>query len=98
LNRPEQIQLPLFFPTVQIPQGDGSVLVKPGRPVAWLTPKQFAQLVGLSPDTICRHVGSACLPEQFVEYNGPRKIRIRVDGLDHFREYWKGRRGAGAGV
>ncbi|MBN8246236.1 MAG: hypothetical protein J0L84_02190, partial [Verrucomicrobia bacterium] len=68
MSRPEQIQLPLFFTTVQVPQGDGSVLVKPGRPVSWFTPKQFAQLVGLSADTICRHVGSDCLPERFVEY------------------------------
>lgn len=96
MNRPEQIQLPLFFPTVQVPQGDGSILLKPGRPVSYFTPKQFGQLVELSADTICRHIRSECLPEKFVEYIGPRKIRIRVDGMDHFREYWKGRRGAGA--
>lgn len=95
-RQPEQTLLPLFIPTVQIPQGDGSVLVKPGRPVGWLTPKQFGQQVGLSADSIYRAVGSDSLPERFVEFAGQRKLRIRADALDHFREYWRGRRGAGA--
>jgi len=88
-------ELPLFIPAIQVPQGDGSVLVKPGRPVAWLTPAQFGREVGLGPDAIYRKIGSAALPESFVDYAGPRKIRIRADALEHFRQHWRGRRACG---
>ena len=30
---------------VMVPQGDGSVLVKPGRPVSWVTPAEFARVM-----------------------------------------------------
>ncbi|MCW5559727.1 MAG: hypothetical protein KIT22_18070 [Verrucomicrobiae bacterium] len=92
----EQGMLPLWIPTVTIPQGDGSVVVKPGKPVAWLTPKQFGQQFGLSADTICRRIGHESLPESFVEYAGPRKIRIQAAALDHFRAHWRKHRDAGA--
>lgn len=95
-ENPRQQMLALWIPTVQIPQGDGSVLVKPGRPVGKLTPKQFGREVGLSADTIYRRVGHDCLPERFVEYVGERKILILADALEHFREYWRGKRGMGA--
>lgn len=87
---------PVFavFPTV-VPQGDGSVLVRPGRPVEWLTVKQFGQLVGLGEDSIYRKIGSDALPERFVDYAGPRKIRIRADALPHFREHYRARRSYG---
>ena len=87
---------PLLIPTIQIPQGDGSVLVKPGRPVEWLSPKTFGQYVGLSADSIYRKIGEPCLPEEFVRYNGPRKIQIRSDAVEHFTRYWEERRGSGA--
>ena len=33
-----QAELPLFIPTVMTPQGDGSYVCRPGRPVRDLTP------------------------------------------------------------
>lgn len=86
----------MFFPTIRIPQGDGSVVLKPGKPVLWLTPKQFGEQVGLGPDAIYRKIGTEALPESFVEYAGPRKIRIRADALEHFREHYQTLRGLGA--
>jgi hypothetical protein len=95
-NETVQPLLPLFIPTIQIPQGDGSILVKPGKPVAWLNPKQFGEQVGLSPDAIRRKIGSEALPERFIEYAGPKLIRIRADALEHFREHYRNLRGLGA--
>lgn len=94
-DQPDHPLLPLFIPVVQIPQGDGSVLIKPGRPVEWLTPKQFALQVGLSADTIRRKIGTPALPMEFVEYTGPRKIRIRADALSHWRAHWAAMRDGG---
>lgn len=94
---PGQTLLPLLIPTVQIPQGDGTYLIKPGKPIQWLTVKQFAAQVGLGPDAIYRKIGSDALPESFVEYAGPRKIRIRADGVEHFLLHYRQRRGLGAG-
>jgi hypothetical protein len=88
--------LPLFIPTIQIRQADGSILVKPGKAVALLTPKQFGEQVGLGPDAIRRKIGSDALPEAFVEYAGPKLIRIRSEALEHFREHYRNLRGLGA--
>ena len=88
----EQPLLPLFFPTVQVPQGDGSVLVKPGRPVEWMTPKEFGRHVGLGPDAIYRKLGSEAIPQEFVRYSGPRKIQIRTDAIPHFLAHYRDRR------
>ncbi|MBN9693937.1 MAG: hypothetical protein J0M24_27150 [Verrucomicrobia bacterium] len=95
-KEPLQTLLPLFIPTVQIPQGDGSVLVRPGKPIEWLTVKQFGQQVGLKEDSIYRKIGSDALPERFVDYAGPRKYRIRADAIEHFRQHWRAKRGIGA--
>ncbi len=42
---------PVFFPAVVLPQGDGSFLVKPGKPVVgehWVSTKEAMKIVGLS--------------------------------------------------
>lgn len=49
----------LFTPWVKIPQPDGAVLFKPGKPIeiqAEITVKQFAGMAGLS----CRRVQYLC--------------------------------------
>ena len=87
--------LPMFFPTVRIPQGDGAVLLRPGKPVAWLTPRQFAEQVGLSRNTIYGYLGTDAVPERFVDYSGGRKIRIRADALEHWEAHFRKQRGLG---
>lgn len=90
--------LPILIPTIQIPQGDGSYLVKPGKPVQWLTVKQFAVQVGLQSDAIYRAIGTDALPETFVQYVGPRKIRIMADGVEHYLAHWRSIRGIALSV
>ena len=91
---PDQLALALYTPTVVIPQGDGSVVVKPGRPIQRLTPEEFARRVGLDRDTIYRYRGSKALPEEFIEFAGVRKITIDAAAVEHFLAHWKRRRGA----
>lgn len=94
----DQLALALFTPTVVIPQGDGSVLVKPGKPIQRLTPAEFARRVGLGRNSIYRHIGSESIPEHFVEYVGERKMTIDAACVEHYLTYWKKRRGAEAFV
>jgi hypothetical protein len=74
-----------------LPQGDGSLLVKPGRPVQKLTPEQFARQIGLSRDSVYRHIRET-IPAEFIEYAGPRKILIDAAAVEFFREFWKKKR------
>lgn len=80
----DQLPLPLFSPSVVIPQGDGSYLVRPGKPVEWLTVKQFAAAVGLHRNTIYDYVGTAFLPDSMVQQIGCHKLRIRGEAVAHF--------------
>ena len=93
-NSPDPGSLPLAFPPVIERRGE-EYLVRAGKPVAWLTPKQFGTVFGLGPEAIRRKIGTDALPENLVEYNGPRRIRIRADAVDHFRQHWRTRRAQG---
>ncbi|MHB8520690.1 MAG: hypothetical protein ACYDH9_08020 [Limisphaerales bacterium] len=88
-DHPNQLLFPVFCAPVVIPQGDGSVIIRPGRPVAWLTPGQFAIAVGLSRDSVYRYVGTEALPDHLVEYPGLRRIRISAAAVSHFLEHCK---------
>lgn len=84
----DQLLLPIFgLPTV-VPQGDGSMVVRPGKPVLWLTPAQFAAQVGLSADTVRRYIHSGTvIPSHLVECIGLRKYRISSEAVGHFLEH-----------
>lgn len=88
--------LPLWTPMVQIPQGDGSVLVRPGRPIERLTVLQFAQAVGFASRTsVYDRLGTDEIPEQYVERVGGRKVLIQAAAVEHFRAYHRVRRDGG---
>jgi hypothetical protein len=90
-NTASQPLLPLWTPTVQIPQGDGSVLVKPGRPVEYMTPLQFAKAVGYSRSAVYEQIGGPSIPEQYIRRVGPRLIKIQAGAVEHFISYWRSR-------
>ena len=98
MRRPPVRRLPLRCPLAFAPvierRGE-EYLVRAGKPVAWMTPKQFGAVFGLGPEAIRRKIGSDALPETLVEYNGPRRIRIRADAVEHFRQHWRTRRASG---
>lgn len=91
----KQLPLRLVVPCTMLPQGDGAVLVRPGKPQELLTPREFGLRVGLSADSIYRYIGSGAIPERLVIYAGKRKIYIRGEALDHFLATWSQARGGG---
>lgn len=90
------LKVAFVTPCVVIPQGDGAVLVKPGRPQEWMTVKEFALRAGLSRNTIYDHIGSNALPDRFVRYSGARRILIAAAAIEHWQAHWERLRGPGA--
>jgi len=78
-----------------VPRPDGSVLVSPGAPVAWMTPREFGEAVGRSRESVYRYIGDGSIPEDQVQHIGARKIRIRASAVEAFKTRWKKKRSAG---
>lgn len=88
----EQIQF--TFTPVVVPQGDGSYLVRPGKPVGKLSLSAAAKRAGLSRTTLWRLYDCGLVAG---ERPSPRKILIYADSLEaHLKgtredpEYWDG--------
>lgn len=81
-----------YCPPVSLPQGDGSFVVKPGKPVTRLSPKQFAVAVGLARNTVYEYIGTEAIPERFVDFAGARKIEIHAEAVAHFKVFWRNKR------
>lgn len=94
-SKPGGGTIAMVTPSIVIPQGDGVVLVKPGRPVEVLTVLQFAKAVGYSRSAVYEKVGSPCLPERFIRRTGPRLIWIRAEAVEFFLDYWRNQRDGG---
>lgn len=71
---------------------DGSYTVKAKRPVEAITPKEFAEHLGVSRSTVSRWIDEGTIPEDLVEYVGFR-IRIHASAVDHILTESKRRRG-----
>ena len=75
-SNPAQITF-AFAPSV-VPQGDGSFLVKPGRPVSRLTVAEAARTIGRSKWTVYRLYAAGLISG---ERTSPRGISIHADSL-----------------
>lgn len=93
-DAPESITRSFTIPMVATPQGGGAVLIRPGRPIQRLSPKEFAAQVGLSRSSVYRYIGSDALPERFVVFAGRQKLLIAAEAVPHFLEYFAAHRGA----
>ena len=71
------------------------MVIRPGKPVEWLSVGEFARIVGLHRNTIYPYVGSADLPDQYIQYSGPRRIRISALAVAHWQSRWAAARGLG---
>jgi excisionase family DNA binding protein len=76
------VQKLTFLPTA-VPQGDGSIVVRPGKPLDRLTLRQAAKRAGCSRNTIYRLYHAGILKG---ERPGPRKIFIFADSLEQHLE------------
>jgi hypothetical protein len=87
----EQKQIQFTFAPVVVPQGDGSFIVRPGKPVVKLSLRDAAKRTGLSRTTVYRLYDSGLVKG---ERPSPRKIFVYADSLEeHLRksqdaEFW----------
>ncbi len=95
-NDDVQLRLAFHVPYTAIPQGDGSLVLRPGRPIEWLSVGEFARRVVLARNTVYDHIGTPALPESMVQYSGARRILISAAAVAHWQTYWSGIRGSGA--
>ena len=81
----------VIFIAQSVPQGDGSYIVRPGKPISELTPNQAAVALGLSRSSVYRRLMEGRLKAR---RPGPRKILISADSVEEWRketedsEYW----------
>lgn len=81
-----------FLPPQVIPQGDGSVILKPGKPTSEVSPKVAAQMLGVSKSSVYE-----LIQEGKLVYRRPlkKKILITTASIDAYRtetgdpEYWE---------
>jgi hypothetical protein len=75
---PLQLDLLTYYCPVQtIPQGDGTYLVKPGKPVEKLTVKKFAAAIGVTPSTVRRSIRSGDIPREYCHALGRTRWLIQ---------------------
>jgi hypothetical protein len=86
------MELALFTPTVIERCAEGYV-VRPGKPVAWLTVDEFARAVGLKRKSIYIHLGGPAIPEHLFEHTGFRRYRIKAEAVEFWLSYWRQKRG-----
>ena len=72
-------QATFCFTTTLIPQGDGSYLLKPGKPLSRLSLREAAKRTGLSRTTIYRLWDCGLVRG---ERPSPRKIYVFLDSLE----------------
>lgn len=86
---PSQMTFSVFFPPVVTLNGDGSYRVSAGRPVVveWLSPKDFAQQIGVNRKTVYHWIETEYIPrendqkEPLVEPEGRRRWKISSKAL-----------------
>lgn len=83
-----QLEMVLFAAPVLVPQGDGSVLVRPGRPLQRLTPAQLAQQIGVSRSSVYRYLSETAAVAPHVQRAGPRKLLIEAAALGVLQGQW----------
>lgn len=79
-----QTELALFAPVELIPQGGGQYLLKPGKPVEWLSVAKFATLVGVSPSTVRRYIHQGFIEREQVS-SMRHTWRIRSEAVEALR-------------
>lgn len=93
-DHPDQLPLAFYVPTICTTQADGSVVVRRGQPVAWMTADQLAREIGVNPDTIYRWRDEGKIPPEYVEFAGLRKLRFRADVVAKLRADFRAARSA----
>ncbi len=91
-DNPDQRTSTVFCPPVVVPHGDGSLTVKPGRPVTRLTALQLASHFGVDRDTIYRWRQEGIIPEDMVSFAGKRKLLFAAEVVAHLEQSFQRQR------
>jgi len=89
---PAPARLPMAFAApVVTTQGDGSLLVKPGRPVQWINAEQIAAHFGIDRSTVYRAAKEGFIPEAMIQPVGKRKLLFAAAVIEHLAATWRAR-------
>lgn len=81
---------PMLLVGTCIPRGDGSFIVRTGKPLARLTVRQLSSRLGVSARTVYRYIEQGVIPDSHVECVGIRRLLLRPEVveflLEHFRK------------
>jgi excisionase family DNA binding protein len=80
-DNPAQLTFAVFCQPVIVPNGDGSYVVKPGKPVEKLTPAEFADQFRVNRDTVYRWIDDGTIDQKYVEPAGKRKLLIHAEAV-----------------
>ena len=80
-----------FAAPVRIPQGEGSFLIKPGKPLTRLTLKQFAAEIGVNDESVRRYIHAGIVPANLVERAGHRKYLISAAAIEIVKGFFNRR-------
>lgn len=67
---------------------DGSVNVRPGRPLDRLTPRQFAAAVGVDVKTVYDYIDREEIPARFISSRGPKMYSIESTAVLYCQYKW----------
>lgn len=76
-------QLYLFQPVEILPRGDGSYVLKPGKPQQWLWVAEAAELMRISPDAVREWIAKGLVVSRRC---GLRKFQVEAESLRKYLE------------
>lgn len=83
-----------FIPAVSTPQGDGSYIVRPGRPVDWMPTTAATRCLRLGSSTLRRWIDEGKLPAALPDGTPvfrkltPKKWEFNVPALIQIKDRW----------
>jgi excisionase family DNA binding protein len=85
LNEGRQLDLfagSVVIPSTVIPQGDGSFVVRAGKPVAWLKPRELAAHLRISPRTVYKLIEEGTIPPEMVRRPLASRVQVSAAAID----------------
>ena len=88
-DSPAQLTFAVFYPAVVTPNGDGSMTVKPGRPITKMSPVELANHFGVNRDTIYHWRQEGIIPPEMVIFAGKRKLKFLAGAVPHLEAHFR---------
>jgi hypothetical protein len=90
MNQPTPLAEPpvLYVPVVLQAKGGGEILIKQGKPLAWLTVAQLAREFGVNEDSICRWKKQGLIPAKYWRLRGLRAYEFKAATVPYLRKHF----------